>query len=59
MTQPHACSWLMTIAAFTAGDRATGANDAPSFRRVGCVHARQPLSALSPGKPSATELTER
>ncbi|HHH2108349.1 TPA: hypothetical protein ACPY8Z_001867 [Yersinia enterocolitica] len=26
-------------------------NDAPSFRRVGCVHARQPLSALSPGKP--------
>ncbi|WP_155410560.1 hypothetical protein [Yersinia kristensenii] len=25
-------------------------NDAPSFRRVGCVHARQPLSVLSPDK---------
>ncbi|MBX9485971.1 hypothetical protein J8Z82_10355 [Yersinia enterocolitica] len=38
----------MAIAAFTAGDRATGANVATPFRCVECVHARQPFSALSP-----------
>jgi hypothetical protein len=47
---PHACRWPLAITALTAGDRATGANDATPFRCVGCVHARQLLSALSPDK---------
>ncbi|HEN3645036.1 TPA: hypothetical protein U5E43_001082 [Yersinia enterocolitica] len=40
----------MAIAAFTAGDRATGANVATPFRCVECVHARLALSGLSPDK---------
>ena len=48
---PHACKWPMAIAALTAGDGATGVNDATPFRCVGCVHTRLALSALSPGKP--------